>query len=69
MEVQVIAMEMQVWQMVVKTERELLDRRLEREARHGRPTVESTTRGTRRSVRRWRLNPFRATRVQTREAT
>jgi hypothetical protein len=68
MQGQVVAMEIQIWQMVVSTERELLERRLEQKARLGRSSVAGAIRDTRRSVRGWRLNPFSA-RVQTREAS
>lgn len=62
-------MDIQIWQMVVKTERELLEHRLERRARHGFPAVSSLMRNTRKAARGWRLNPFGQSPVPTREAS
>jgi hypothetical protein len=62
-------MEIQVWDMIVKTERELMERRLERKARYGRPSIASLVKATRQPVRGWRLNPFATAHVRTREAS
>jgi hypothetical protein len=62
-------MEVQVWQMIVSTERELMERRLERKARHGLPAVSSLVSKTRKTARGWRFNPFGQSPVQPREAS
>lgn len=62
-------MEAQIWDMIVKTERELLERRLTRKASHGRPTDASRERHAERPARGWRLNPFSSPRVPANEAS
>ena len=66
---EVIAVDIHTWDMIVKTERRLMERRLEHRARQGRRTTASRDENLMDVVSEWRINPFSSARVRTREAS
>jgi hypothetical protein len=62
-------MEIQIWEMIVTNERTIMERRLERRARAGRPAAATPLRNVLRLSRFWQNQALTAPRIQPQEAS